>query len=945
MCRRLKYGLYLTRTLCVWLVYGLFTFESVYAQVGGETTIAILTDRVIDAQNESIVSLALQLSNQAPQAFHGYLRLKEVDGITIVGRDSIPVALDQKSSLYFPIRLSIGRSVPAGNTPVTIQLFDETNKLASSFTSDLLIQSISKVRLLSQPSTQLMTHVGDSIEVSAMLRNEGNNEEVVNITTSFPNMTGGSSIEQRSLVLSPFQDTVITFRKIITEELLGFEHYAVNIAALYEDGELINNILTTIQNASGSRTYHDPLHQGYSYDSYSPNSISVSSRNIFTQNEAIQINGRGRFQLSQGSLAFNLDSYIYTQNNLDPLLTNTFLNYERKNTGIVLGSINENLETYINGRGVKVYHRNEDETQSFEIGFADKSYNLLGNRNRIGGDNDGYTAFSRIYLHDPNSKKRYTGSLIYDRSDLEQSENFILMNDYAFPVSKDLSASVELGGGLTRLADEGSAYKPALSIGAALNGLVGEYSIGSNNFYSTGYYPGIRRGLLSLNERISRRLGKVNLWVGYNYYNYNPEYLKSYFFYNSRSESASLEAGTYFPITNNFSFSIAAKRQADEASIYSPIEMMSSVQLLNSWRFTETLNWRSKNDQHLINFTSENGFGRLKSSGKNQLQIRASILWNYHAFSVNGYYQQGDFTVREAFGFYDDRQTVRRFNIAPSFQKTFLDNRLRTSLSINFNRDSYTGNNWSLSTNNSYAFSTRFSGFINAYIYDYQGTTYSSSFVNAQTGITYKLPTERGNKPGKKGNIRLFLFFDNNANGIYDDGDIPASERIVTIGDVTFVSQSDGSVIYKKVPYGTYDIDIPSSHWYASAPEKINLCTKECLLNIPLQETGKVTGNFEYNYDQRTSEEINDQISGLRVWLIDKDGNRISALSNTDGEFTLFAPIGEYTLQVDDSSLPNNVYTDFKAQDIRISKEKSLTVPTIELKVKQKKIEVKRFSS
>lgn len=937
-----KYSLYFFLTVLLW---GGFTgcVGVLHAQVRS-AQVTISTDSVKQVENGSIAAFTLKIENLEPSPFQGYIKINEIHGVSIVGRDRIPVQLSAQSSIYYPLRISISELVSAGSTSVAIQLVDQKQKLVTAFESNLYIQSISKVRLLHHGSTQLMKQIGDSVEVAALIRNEGNNREEVNITASFPNLMGGNIIKHKTISLPAFQDTVVSFKRIITKELLEVNHYTVNIAALYANGDLINNIMVPIQNAAGARTYRDPLQQGFSYNSFSPNSISVSGRNLFTGNEAVQINGRGTFNVAGGSLAFNMDSYIYTRNNLDPLVTDTYFNYERKNTGIVLGSLSESLETFINGRGVKLYHRNENETQSIEIGIADKSYNLLGSQGQLVGDR-GYTVFANAYFNNHANKKKYQGSVIYDRSDLHTTESLILMNDYAFQFKNELAAAVQVGGGLTRTMDGNSNYEPSLALGAKLNGSLGEYNITSNNFYSSGYYPGTRRGLAQFNERISRRFNKATIWFSYNYYNHDPNYLKRYFLFNSESTSNSLEAGTSIAISNNFNMSITGKHQLDQAYVNSYIGTAESQQKLKSWRLAESFSWKTKNEQHMFNFSSENGFGQLTNSGERQLQVRASFLWNYRTFTLNAYYQRGSFSVREAVYMNNDRD-VSRLNISPTFYKSFLNNRLKTSLSVNFNRDSYVGDNWSFSTDNSYAFSKRFSGFLNVHVYDYKNTFYrSSSFVNMHTGISYKLPAANHQKPGKRGNIELFLFFDKNTNGVFDEGDIPASDRIVKIGAITFISLADGSVVYKKVPHGAYTIEVPSSDWYANIPEEIYLNTKNYRLDIPLQETGRVAGEFVYNYDERLSEEVNSQLGGLRVWLLNDEGNRISALSNTLGQFTVFAPLGEYVIQVDEDSLPDNVFTEFTPQKINIEKGEASSVPTIELKVKQKKVEVKRFSS
>lgn len=189
------------------------------------------------------------------------------------------------------------------------------------------------------------------------------------------------------------------------------------------------------------------------------------------------------------------------------------------------------------------------------------------------------------------------------------------------------------------------------------------------------------------------------------------------------------------------------------------------------------------------------------------------------------------------------------------------------------------------------------------------------------------------------------MFYDNNANGIFDDGDTPAQNRIVTIGDISFISNSKGLVEYKKVPYQDYSLKMPSQDWFAIIPPSITVQHKQLSLDVPLQRTGKVVGKLFYKYDARTSEEFAEKHGGLRVWATSLDGTKNQALTNANGEFTLFLAVGEYVFSVDDNSLPKNVYTDFEPQEIKVEADQTIVIPDIELKIKQRKIEIKRFGS
>ena len=914
-------------------------------QTSNQSSVLIKTDSIFFANNESIASLTLNLENNSEDPFQGKIQLETVDGITLLGRESIPIDLDPNSKIFYPLRIAVGSNVPAGETAIPIKLLDDNDVMKAAFMSHLIIQSKKQVQLIGTRPTELMQYIGDSITVSALLSNQGNSIETITVTASFPNLTGGNKIESKQVYLGAFQDSVISFKKAITKELLQVEHYTVNLAALYENGELINNVMVSVQNVSGNRTYSDPS-RGFSFDSYGNNRISFSGRDLFSDNQAFQLNARGVFQLQKGSIDFNADGYFYTYNNSRPLLSNTYLNYKVDHKGIMLGNISESLETFINGRGVKVYVGDKEGSKLIEVGIVDKSYNLLGNQYQLAGGN-GYTAYGKTYFSNQKNQQ-YSGSFLYDRTPYSNSESLIQMNEYQYRIKENIQLSFELGGGLTRtLNSEFSSFKPSIALGNKFIGTFGKYNFSSNNFYSSGHYPGTRRGLLQLNERVSRRFNKLNTWAAYTYYNYKPEYLVNNFFnFSSNTSNSRIEAGTYFPLSNNISLSISAKQQTDQGNIGYIQGADNPIFRMHSYIFTESINWRSKHDQHMVYLSVENGYSESPFTGKKGKQIRANGTWNYRFFSLSSYFQKGDFSIIEAYSNaqHEDNDNYR-LNIATSIRKEFFSKKMNTLLDINYNRDSYAGSGWMFSGSASYAFSRRFSGFVNTYYNTFNSIYSNSSYTNFQAGVTYNLPSGGNVKSGKKGNLTLFLFFDHNTNGVYDQGDEVAENRVAIIEEVSFISLHNGIVEYKKVPYGEYALQIPSQDWFAVAPSKINVGNREVRFEIPLQRTGKITGSMIYDYNERTSLEVAEKYGGLRVWVIGENGEKIEALTNSQGKFTLFVPVGSYVFMIDENSLPKNAYTGFEAQSIEVGGGQTTILPEIELKVKQRVIEVKRFSS
>ncbi|NLZ80026.1 MAG: carboxypeptidase regulatory-like domain-containing protein, partial [Gammaproteobacteria bacterium] len=703
----------------------------------------------------------------------------------------------------------------------------------------------------------------------------------------------------------------------------------------YSNGELINNVRIGVQNVSGSRTFTDPS-MGDPFSSYSNNSIELSGRNLFSQNEALQLNAKGEYELFDGMLDFNLNGYYYTQGNTRPQVTNTYIDFKKNNKGIRIGNISESLEKYVNGRGVKTYFEDREKGAYFEVGWADKTYNLLGDQYRA--DSGGYTAYVKTMLS-TRKEGEYEGSILYDQTPYENSESVVAMNEYNFEVMKDVRVGFELGAGVTRLlkADE-SPIEPSVAMGFKLSGKFGKYNINSSNFLSTGYYPGVRRGVVQLNQRISRPVGKVGMWVGYSLYRYNPSQLeeRNSFYSHSRGNSR-FELGTNFSFARNTRMSITAKQQTDEGVIGYSNQADQETSKMHSLGLTESINWRSRNGEHSVGLSAENGFTKIPFVDGEQFQLRVNANWNYRIFTLNSYYQQGDFTIYEAYRNALNKEDNYRFNVSGGVRKEFFGKRLKTDLNVNYNRDSYSGSNWTYSGRVDYALTPQFSCFVNAYAYSYSSSSYSSFNTNVQAGVRYNLPTTRQASVGKKGDMKLFLYYDNNVNGVYDEGDTPAEGRIVSIGGVSFISNRKGEVVYKKVPYNDYALKIPSQDWYAVAPASITIGERRTTLEIPLQRTGKVTGKLFYKYDARMSEEFAEKYGGLRMWATATDGRKIEALTNANGEFTLFLPVGEYEISVDANSLTKNVYTDFEPQTVKVVADETTEIPAIELKIQQRK--------
>lgn len=135
------------------------------------------------------------------------------------------------------------------------------------------------------------------------------------------------------------------------------------------------------------------------------------------------------------------------------------------------------------------------------------------------------------------------------------------------------------------------------------------------------------------------------------------------------------------------------------------------------------------------------------------------------------------------------------------------------------------------------------------------------------------MPSGRNVSSQRKGNIEVFVFHDNNSNGIFDEDDTPTVGQIVHLDGISFISQKDGLIQYKKVPYGVYSLGVPSQNWYAKTASQVDLQNRNLRIDVPLQKTGRITGKIFYNYDDRTSMEVTEKYGGFRFLVKGEDGS------------------------------------------------------------------------
>lgn len=915
---------------------------------------SLAVDSLVTATNGDIVGLTAALANRGTDSVGGRLDILIPPTVRVLGNTAPKVNLVPGGKLYLPVKLQMSADAAAGQYPLTIRWVGPSGEVLASAQTALIIQPKRAVWLQALHTNELMRQVGDSLSIAVSVRNAGNAPERLRLVVSLPNQQGGRRFSHNAFELQAAADTTLIFGYLIDRELIRLERFTVNIAGMYSNDEVFGNTTVTVQNASASRRYEDPTRSSANLWSYQHNYVQFMARNPFTDNRAWQLNGQGSYQLAQGKLDFSAFAYQWGTWSNAPVLNNTWLNFERNNNGITLGNITENLETFVNGRGVKVYFSDSLKSEHMEAGLVDRTFDLLGSDYRADFGN-GFTAYFRTRLGEGvPERKRYIGTAIYERLPIDNSESVLYMNTFDL-VPQALKDKIQLvadfGPAITRPiygAATDDEYRPSVAAGIQLHTNLARYAISSTNYYSTGYYPGIRRGALQLNQRISRAIKRTSVWASYSHYRYAPRYFESQPFYRNDLLMSRAELGLSVPLTDFMSLSLVPLHEYEKGNYYFGSTTETPTMDLHSYRLNSTLNWRSRNYRQYAYLQLESGTMQSSLAAGREWQLRANLSYNYAWFNLNANLQRGNFSLIEAANnWYFGREQAYRTGASASARHDFVDKRLQTEAGLSYYNDSFSGQNWTGNARVQYAVTKKTAFFLLGQVYRYHYPAFGG-FLNSniQLGIHQTLPTPAtAGTTVKRGNIELFLYQDANNNGVYDEGDQPAANTMVMMNNTVFITGNDGKVSYSRVPYGTQQLNVPVQQgWYAPTSSLI-LAGRRVETAIALQRAGTVSGRIRYQFDERISFEVDAVLAGFTITAKSITGHIARTVTDNQGNYVLFLPAGNYEFSIMESTMPQHVYPENPVQQFVVEAGAVNAGPVFILEVEEKKVEVKRFSS
>ncbi|MNY40195.1 hypothetical protein D3C86_1749220 [compost metagenome] len=87
--------------------------------------------------------------------------------------------------------------------------------------------------------------------------------------------------------------------------------------------------------------------------------------------------------------------------------------------------------------------------------------------------------------------------------------------------------------------------------------------------------------------------------------------------------------------------------------------------------------------------------------------------------------------------------------------------------------------------------------------------------------------------------------------------------------------------------------------------------------------------------------QTNPELSGIRINAVDKESNTFTTLSDADGNFTFFLPLGNYNVTIPTAGMPFSIEN--PNQEIDLSEKGTVYLQDFNYKDERRKVGIKRF--
>ncbi|SFW25741.1 hypothetical protein SAMN02927921_00765 [Sinomicrobium oceani] len=910
-------------------------------------TVSMQVKSMPNAGKNTISDILVAVENMQTSDFSGSLKVRVPAGFRNISGDLPDITVPAGEKRFFPLKILSGGGARAGDAKIEFLLLDQESKIVSVENLYQTVPENNVLRLSSHLPILYYNTPGDSIAVEVMVSNLGNTRQQVHVVFGIPAAVGGNNFFERQGMVAPQQDSVFVFRFLPGKALLSDPEFTVNISGMRgQEKELFGHTAVIVRNTSSSQQYN-AAETGY-FESFSGyNHLAVSYRNSGMNTDLYQVVGSGTVDLPAGFLSLRGNIYKTTGQS-SPVVSGTYAGYRLNGTELRVGNISQPLELSLFGRGATLSMTDAERNKSLEVGFIDQNFNLIEPNAFL---REGYGVYARGILGRSTPGKQWTTTYIFKEDRLEQARHHVLGTEAVKMFGKGWYAMAKLFGATSQYYEtdtDQSSFAMEGNYTGALSGL----KLSGNYFYSTPYFPGNRRGMLQLRQSFSTRLNKErelsgNVFVS-NYFPKSHTYNMNVFSRNTRAD-----IGIRFPLSRSgTNFGVGYQYQAESSNSYNILFGVNDADQalrMDVHRLVESLMWVSPDQKHSMIMGVENGLVHYPDRKKPELQFKISNIYNYKWMSLSATYQYGGYFLSEHASTirYENERDFRRFVLSWSMGHRFFSEKLAVNSGLGYIDDFRTGKTPSAFLNLKYTPAQSYSLYLNASWFHYDtdmmpSLMYNNTMMIVEGGIVFNL---EGRKPSpkKKSKVTVMVYYDKNANNIFDGEDEVAQDYLIVMGNASFMTDREGKIYYNKVPFGDIKIaPVIQQGWFASE-QNVIVGGYHTYAEVPLHRNGTVSGKIRYDFDAHKSVDIKWKGAGI-TFDIYQDGQWIQRVTTDDsGSFMAFLPTGKYSVRLRTDSLPEDSSCADPTQEIEVISGKITALPAYIIQVRKKKVQVKRF--
>lgn len=925
---------------CIWSIILTCGCSVVTAQTDDRPHVHLAIEQKEVTKGDRTFPLLLKVENFRDQIFQGFIRWEADGAFRSLKGDSLFIEVEANQQRYLALRLLPTPKANAGKNEIRFSLWDNETKTSIQETKEN-ISLEEKVQLLIRPSQEeiIVSNNLDSIDLTLLIANNGNTSQDLELVYNFPVPINGSNSFIRQVQLFPGSDSSLTFRFLMPPSLRETNEFRVQITAVGGTSkQVLGHSNIVVKNLRSSRSYSQRDNDQAFQFHHLNNGLNISRR-MQGDLATYQLYGGGAINLNKGMLALN-GNLSYNTATDDFYASGTSLRYGLNNLEVEMGSINTNSEANLFGRGIKVSYKDSDDQHSYSVGIMDNQFNILTSEQLF---KRGYAIFGEAILGTNNLQKQWKSQFAFKQDPYEDLQSELFSIHLKRTISSSYSMEFRGHGALSQYH-----YLQRNRADGAFEfiqrGRLRSWNWSGNYFFSSNYFPGIRRGTWFVNHTMNKQFDNTaSLWGSFNFANYTP---KSYVFrYDYHNQNLRGEIGMRFPKWNQLTPGARLQFEQEKSDNYSVLFSTHNATKLQAVRLVEDLNWQSSNYQHAVYLSFDNGLARYPFSDRWKFQARGTLTYAFAGLQLMGNYQHGAYYLAEYLNSqYVNAQRLERVTLNASYFQNFFQDKLQTNVGIGYFGDFLGSQNPTSYANIRYALTDRIRVFLNGSWYQY---SYTSNTKNQVTSIEGGLSLSFAKKQvssKKKGRLEIVCFYDENSNDIWDEGEQPASAVTIAVNNEVFSSDMNGKVRYSMLPYGIYSIHGGlKDNWYFKNHE-VSLSSGTTKLTIPLKQTGTLIGNIRYVFDEHLANDVEAKYAGIAVVVTRGDFSK-HVVTDNDGNFTTNLPKGKYLLQLDHTTLPELVTCENPIQEVDITNNKINKIPAFILNVQNRKIRLKRFGS